>query len=83
LVIDWDGNDVPAKVTVKLSNKKFKGIAGYHEMPRFNQNVVNKKYFPETQKWVFIDEKGKVFSLDLKTWNLAVSDANDLQCIDD
>ncbi len=83
MVIDWDRNDVPAKVTVKVSKKKFKGIAGCHEMPRFNQNVVNKKYFPETQKWVFIDEKGKVFTLDLKTWNLVVSDANDLQCIDD
>jgi hypothetical protein len=29
-------------------------------MPRFNQNVINKKYFPESHKWVFIDEKGIV-----------------------
>ena len=52
-------------------------------MPRFNQNVINKKYFPESQKWVFIDEKGIVFHLDLNSWSIAVSDANDLPSLDD
>jgi len=58
LVIEWDentGSPRRAYVRPQAFTARTKVPVRFQGNPNFNQNLVNKKYFPEQRTWIFID----------------------------
>ena len=53
-----------SKGTPKDHTTRMTSCGPLSKVPRFNQNTINKKFFPKETKWVFIDEEGETFSYD-------------------
>ena len=67
LVITWDNNETPVSAEVKSISNKKKEQVKFQGNPRFNQNIINKKYIPARETWYFIDDEGIEYTFNTAT----------------
>ena len=68
LTIKWDefGNPYAAEVMKRVNNTSGEYIM-INGNPTFNQNIENKKYFPELETWCFLDSNGEEITYNVLT----------------